>query len=276
MTIRDRSREAPPRKVLEAFGLKGTAVPLTGGEGRSWRVGSAVLKPVDMSQDQLDWQAALYVSLQGESGFRVPAPIRSNEGSLAVDGWFAVTFLEGSHLPGRWRDIVAVGERFHHAIADVPRPDFLVDRADPWAIGDRVAWGEVVPDDMPDVKHLRRLMALIQPIEAVPQVIHGDLTGNVLIQSGMPPAVIDLAPYYRDATFATAIVVVDGLVWEGADPSLITDVGSMDTFPQYLLRALIYRVVTDRLFRSDEPVRADEGDPYLPVVELVIAAVTTH
>jgi len=98
----------------------------------------------------------------------------------------------------------------------------------------------------------------------------------VLFQSGMPPAVIDLAPYFRPAAFATAIVVVDGQVWEGADPSLITDVGSIGPFPQYLLRALIYRVVTDRLFRFDEPVRADEVDPYLPVVELVIAAATTH
>jgi hypothetical protein len=41
-------------------------------------------------------------------------------------------------------------------------------------------------------------------------------------------------------------------------------------FPQYFLRALIYRAVTDRLFRRDEPVRSDEDDPYLHPVDLAL------
>jgi hypothetical protein len=32
--------------------------------------------------------------------------------------------------------------------------------------------------------------------------------------------------------------------------------------------ALIYRAVTDRLFREHESIRPDEADPYLPVVAL--------
>ena len=47
-------------------------------------------------------------------------------------------------------------------------------------------------------------------------------------------------------------------------------VAHVDEFPQYLLRALIYRAVTDRLFRLDEPLRPDDDDPYLPAVELAL------
>jgi hypothetical protein len=41
--------------------------------------------------------------------------------------------------------------------------------------------------------------------------------------------------------------------------------------PQYLVRALIYRVVTDRLFRLDESPRPDDQDRYVLPVALAIA-----
>ena len=86
---------APPSSVTGALSLEGTPVPLAGGEGRSWRVGDAVLKPLDVSVAQLEWQANLFVSLHGSESLRLPLPIRSTRGELAVDGWFAMTFLEG-------------------------------------------------------------------------------------------------------------------------------------------------------------------------------------
>jgi hypothetical protein len=70
-------------------------------------------------------------------------------------------------------------------------------------------------------------------------LIHGDLTGNVLFDDELPPAIIDFTPYWRPLEFQSAIVVADALVWEGAPPELADAVA-----PQYLLRALIYRGVT--------------------------------
>lgn len=64
------------------------------------------------------------------------------------------------------------------------------------------------------------------------------------------------------------IVVADALVWEDADERLLEAVEHIEGFDQYLLRALIYRAVTDGLFREDEPKRPDDADPYLPVVAL--------
>ena len=124
------------------------------------------------------------------------------------------------------------------------------------------------PLEFPDVKHLTRLVSALRPLAAPSQLIHGDLTGNVLFHDLLPPAIIDLAPYWRPPAYASAIVVGDALVWEGADESVLDAVAHIGDFPQYLLRALIYRAVTDRLFRRDEPSRPDDADPYLSAVEL--------
>ena len=127
-----------------------------------------------------------------------------------------------------------------------PVPDFIARRADPWAIGDRVAWGGLPLGEFAQVRHLPRLAAALRPVEASSQLIHGDLTGNVLFDDQLPPAVIDFSPYWRPAAFASAIVVADALVWEDADESILDAVAHIEDFGQLLLRALIYRAVTDR------------------------------
>ena len=76
--------------------------------------------------------------------FRVARPRRTRDGFLVVEGWCAWERVEGMHEDRRWPDIIAVGERFHAALAEVPRPSFIDGHADPWAIADRVAWGELL------------------------------------------------------------------------------------------------------------------------------------
>lgn len=102
--------------------------------------------------------------------------------------------------------------------------------------------------------------------------MHGDLTGNVLFADGLAPAIIDFSPYWRPAPFASAVVVADALLWEGADERLLRAFESEPDFAQYLLRALIYRAVADRLARLDWPLRGDDDDPFLPIVGLVLRA----
>jgi uncharacterized protein (TIGR02569 family) len=242
-------------------------MPLEGGQGRSWATGNLVLKPLDMSEEELTWQAEVLPGIM-EDGFRVSSPVRAGDGRLIVEGWSCWQRLEGSHEPGRWADIVRAGERFHAALRDVPEPSFISARTDPWAIGDRIAWGEIRTGSLPNVKHLPRLIDALRPVYAPRQVIHGDLTGNVLFARGLAPGIIDLAAYYRPAAFASAVVICDAFVFEGADGSVLDTVSHVEDFPQYLLRAVIYRAVTDRLFRLGEPIRDDGSDPYLPVVDL--------
>jgi uncharacterized protein (TIGR02569 family) len=253
--------------VLEAFGASGTPVPLEGGQGSSWRAGHAVLKPLALGERELAWQAELFASISCD-GFRVAHPLLARDGSLVVAGWCAWEAVEGRHEERRWPEIIAVGERFHAALAGVPRPEFIARRTDPWAIGDRVAWGDLPATDFAHVKHLARLAAALEPIAAPSQLIHGDLTGNVLFDDELPPTLIDFSPFWRPTAYASAIVVGDALVWEGAEEDILDAVAHVEDFDQYLLRALIFRAVADRLFRLHEPSRADDEDPFLPAVEL--------
>ncbi len=232
-----------------------------------------MLKPLDVSAEQLTWQSAVFASLSCD-GFRVSHPLRAKDGSLVVDGWCAWEALEGRHEERRWPEIITVGERFHCALVGVPRPDFIARRTDPWAIGDRVAWGELPASEFAQVKHLARLASALKPVAAPSQLIHTDLTGNVLFDDRLPPAVIDFSVGWRPTPFASAIVVGDALVWEGATDDILDAVAHIQDFEQHLLRALIFRVVTDRLLRLNQPTCPDEADPYLPAVELACRLAT--
>jgi hypothetical protein len=53
--------------------------------------------------------------------------------------------------------------------------------------------------------------------------------------------------------FASAIVVADALVWEGADGRLLDAVSHLSDFGQCVARALIYRAVTDWLPAPGQP-----------------------
>jgi uncharacterized protein (TIGR02569 family) len=235
-------RELPSREVLAAFGVNGEPVPLAGGRGLAWRVGDLVFKPVDLAPDELGWQADVLPRVDA-SDVRLSFPRRAIGGELVVDGWTAWPYLAGEHRDGRWLDIIAVGDGFHRAISGLARPPFVAARTHPWAIGDRVAWGELPVDPYRDVPHVARLAERLAPIDARSQLIQGDLTGNVLFADGQPPAVIDLSLYWRPTAFATAIVVADALVWEGADESLLESVADVDEIGQMLIRALLYRLV---------------------------------
>ena len=262
----------PPPRVLAAFGVTAEPQPLAGGQGTAWRAGDLVLKPLErsMSLEELEWQGELLDAIRCD-GFRVSRLRRAGDGSALVDGWCAWEFVAGEHRERTWAEAIRVGERFHAALAGAPRPALIDRRTDHWAVGDRVAWGELPADDFASAKHVPRLVAALRPVAGTSQLVHGDLTGNVLHADGLPPAVIDFSPYWRPPPFATAIVVCDALVWEGADESLLDAVTDVPGFPQFLLRALIYRAVVDALFRAGQPPCRGEADEFQPAVELACA-----
>jgi uncharacterized protein (TIGR02569 family) len=247
---------APPRHVREAFGIRAEPAPLPGGRGLAWRVGDLVFKPSDLAPEELAWQADVLPTVHA-SDIRLSIPKRTTAGELVVDGWTAWSYLPGKHRAKRWLEVIAVGDRFHEALAGFPRPTFIAARTDPWAIGDRIAWDEAPIDPYLGVPHVARLAALRRPVDARSQLIHGDLTGNVLFSDELLPAVIDLSLYWRPTAFATAIVVADALVWEGAHESLLDSFGDVDDIGQMLVRALLYRLVTavEGGFEDDAGIR---------------------
>lgn len=250
------------------FGVSAPPQLLVGGRGTAWRAGDVLLKPLDMAVDALQWQADVLSRLDGQEAFRVAPPVRALDGTLVVADWTAWRHVEGQHIAGSWREIIEVGDQLHLATQTLAKPAFIDARHDNWAIGDRVAWEETPIDDFHGAPHLKRLADHRQPINAHNQLIHGDLTGNVLLHPGLPPAIIDLSPYWRPPTFASAIVVADALVWEGANKSLLEVGAGKPDFAQYLVRALIYRLVSDSLTRANQGAPESGDDAYQQAVTL--------
>ena len=73
------------------------------------------------------------------------------------------------------------------------------------------------------------------------------MTGNILFDETLPPAIIDLSPYWRPAEYANAIIVVDSVVWEGAPDTLLDFLGNSHEIHQLLVRASMWRIVTTEL-----------------------------
>lgn len=237
----------PSAAVLAAFDVDPAVLqPLHGGQGTAWSAGKLVLKPLDMSLGALEWQEAVLSDI-AEDGFRLARPVRSRNDELVVAGWSAWQRLAGQHLPGRWADIAAVGGRFHRASAHIPAPSWHQRRTDPFATADRAAWDAEILERFTSLPVIDQLSARLRPVKGRDQLIHGDLSGNVLFHARLAPGIIDLSPYWRPLLFATAVLAVDAMVWEGADHGVLGILGSHPEAPQYLIRAAIFRVVMDHL-----------------------------
>ena len=241
--------------MLRAFNVQDRAPEwLAGGQGGAWRAGSTVLKPLDMSMAALDWQADLLGEIDGSADIRVAPPVRTGDGRLVVDGWTAWRYEPGTRPSARWLEVVAAGRAFHRALHGRRRPPFLDGRTDPWGVADRVAWGETPSGRAAELPHLAPVFAALRPVRAESQLVHADLTGNVHLHRGLPPLVIDLSLYWRPTAFASAVVVVDALLFEGAGTGLVDAVaaGEGPEFAQCLLRALIFRATTDHVLRPGD------------------------
>jgi uncharacterized protein (TIGR02569 family) len=232
-----------------------------------------VLKPLDTSERALRWQEEVLAPLRGRADFRVAPPQRSRDGALVVDGWTSWPYLEGAHLPGRWVEIITVGRLFHAALRRCREPRWLRGREDRWAVADRLAWGERDVDGVDGfdaLPHVHELARHRRRVLDESQLVHGDLTGNVLFHPVLPPAVIDLSPYWRPPTYAAAIVVADALVWEDAEASLLAGSRSGPHLAQYLLRALLFRIASDHGAGPAEPHPPTVGDPYRSAVDVCL------
>lgn len=233
--------DPPPPAVLAAFGLRGPAVLLTGGQGLSWRVGDVVLKPgVDAGFQE--WLGDALADLE-QNGFRMPAVRRAENGAWVVQGWGAQSVLPGASAderPADWGAIITASRALHAATAHLGRPAFLDERTDPWAVADRAAWGDAPLQAPPGLRDLVARLVEVPDPPGVAQLVHGDLAGNVLLVPGGPPSVIDFSPYWRPVSYAEGIVVADALCWHGAPAQLLRDVGVP---VEAVARGLLFRVL---------------------------------
>lgn len=250
--------ERPSASVVRSFAAGSRLLRLPGGRGTSWRAGDLVLKPSDGPVHPWLGEALDGLVLDG---VRVAVPFASSDGRWTVDGWGATSFVTGSEpdlsLASTLLGVIEAGRAFHRVVAHLERPAFVDSRDDPWAVADRVAWGERPMRFVPELADVAaRLRAQPDPPDE-PQLVHCDLTGNVLFAAGLPSAVIDLSPYWRPPSYAEGVVVADALCHHGADGSALPMLGVPLSA---VARALLFRVATTNAFVASGTVPVDLPD----------------
>lgn len=260
----------PSREILNAFGVKGKPILLKGGQGKCYRVGKVVFKPTD-NQDESNWVCDILDAFEDEN-VCVPKPICAINGKWVFNGWTAHHYIEGEHKYGICPEKIKVYENFHKAISGIQRPSFLDHNNDPWAVADRMAWNEQPLPDNKIIKNiLNRLQKATKEINLPNQLIHGDIGENILFHEKYKPIVIDLCPYWRPAYFATAVAVIDAIVWQNAQVSVLDLFKDVDDFKQLLIRALVRRICElDEIFRQYGKDHTSDIMKYISAADIIL------
>lgn len=252
----------PSPTALEAFSVSNLLTVIPGGRGLCFRTANVLLRPSDDNEES-EYIGSLCANLLKLDlvDYCVPAPIPVSESpeKYVADGWTAWTFVDGKMAPkGNFEILFKACRGFHTDLRTLvnEKPLFLSNRQNRFTEADLVTWGEKKLEDVQKVNNdimatiqpsLEQLLRLRQPFqqELRNQLIHGDLTGNVLFDdSGRPPAIIDITLYWRPAEYAEAIIVADGLIWLGEGRELVEIYGTDHTRMQLLLRALYWRCLS--------------------------------
>jgi uncharacterized protein (TIGR02569 family) len=239
------SASPPPQHVLAAFGAK-DSVPELVGAGPQWRCDDIALRPVT-NPAEASWVAQTFGDLTVPD-LRIGRPLRSSDGRHVVGGWVAFRYVSGRPEP-RYDDVIAASLRLHKATEGLPAPRFIATRADVFAMADRAAAGVEEAPLNPSLggRLFHVLEGTRKPLGTRPQVVHGDLFGNVLFDGNEPPGIIDFTAFHRPPEWAAAVVVVDALAWGGADDGLPKRWAHLLEWPQVLLHALLFRLAVHAL-----------------------------
>jgi uncharacterized protein (TIGR02569 family) len=248
-------RRGPTSAAMRAFGVHESALRrLPGGAGHVWTDGRLVLKPVGFVPEHA-WVCEVFATWSSDE-VRVPEPVPCRDGadaSWSIEGWGAHVLVSGRDAePVRELPLIKqASDAFHRSVAHLPRPEFMDTRDDPWAFGDRLAWEGAEPvGDAPTLEVIRRLQDALRSVEDRPQVIHGDILPNVLVQPGQPPAVIDWPPYFRPVGTANAVAITDAVTFRDAPLAMLETWETGEKWNQMLIRALLYRLGPTGIFAA--------------------------
>ena len=237
-------KKIPNQDILNAFGISGKPILLPGGESTCYRVENVVFKTTK-NAGETSWIAEINNNLDSNK-FRVPKSIRAKDGSWVFDGWTASEFLQGEHRPGHYAEAIEVSKVFHKALTDIPKPNWFDQKTDVFAMSDRMAWGKMpIPDFELANKPLKKVFSLLRKNHLPNQLIHGDWgVEQILFHDTLPPAVLDMTPYFRPVNYPIADMLISAMVDDGADTSILDLGNNIKDFDQLVLRAIVFRTCT--------------------------------
>ena len=244
-------QRGPTPMAVRAFGVRADDLRPVPTGAHAWTDGRLFLKPVGCAPEHA-WVCEVYANWTAAQ-VRVPVPVLPEgpgETGWSSDNWGAQLFISGRDAGlAELETIKEASDAFHAGVRDLPRPGFMDDRDDPFAFGDRLAWEGIEPEgDDETLAIIERLREHLAPVSERPQVIHGDILGNVMLADGQLPTVIDWPPYFRPAGMANAIAATDAVTFRMAPLSVLDEWSSGEDWNQLLVRALLYRLGPTGIF----------------------------
>lgn len=187
-----------------------------------------------------------------------PRQVIGRPRSFVHNAWTASSFLAGEvKSKPDFVKILEVSRSFHEYVSGLKleRPAFLRQHPNRRREADLVIWSEKKLEDVDKVNYellvtiqpvLDKLDKIMQPLpsDLESQIIHGDMTGNILFEDNEPPGIIDLTPYRQPAEYANAIVIADALAWCGEGRELVVGYAVDELKGNLLARALYWRLLT--------------------------------
>ena len=240
----------PSMAVAQAFGSDTEPILLPGGQGNSYVSGNIVLKREE-DAGIANWMAEFFQSLPGSPGVRFLRPVKSIHGMWMYEGYVAWVYMRGEHVKGRYAEKLSASRAFHNLIRNVEKPHFLDVPRNSWAAADLVALGEKPFDYEEEFMELyRQIEPHLRPLEARSQLVHGDLSANILCDQELPPAIIDFSPAWAPNGFAEGIMLADAIAWDNPP---VDELASFKKIPD--IEQLAWRGTLRRIAEQAEHIR---------------------
>lgn len=243
MKINYGTKLPPPTKLTAlAFGSMEEPVLLGGGQNTSYVSGNIVLKPAG-SENGSDLRAEIFKDLPESGDVRFARPIKSKAGDWIFEGYVAWSFLKGEHAKGRYAEKLKASIAFHKLLKNSKISKYTNKPKSSWGVGDMVALDEK------EFKYDEEFMDLYNQIKphlktllGDRQLVHGDLSGNFLFDSILPPAIIDFSAAWAPNGFAEGIMLADAIVWENASQEDIEVFKEVPNIEQMAWRGILRRI----------------------------------
>jgi uncharacterized protein (TIGR02569 family) len=242
-------------EVLHSFNLNGKIIPLSGGQNTSVRVNNAVLKPVEDVTESYEWLLMVINNIKPK-GYRLSKPIKSSKGTFVSSGWVCTKFERGEEVKGRIKEKLQVSRLFHYDLSNIKIRDDFSQTANPWVMAHRIAWQK---DELPKEIHtkIRKILnELLQKLRLKEhynlQLVHADLSGNILFDDVLDPLIIDFSPTIAPVEYAEAILVCDCIAWQGSMISEIELLPKHTDIKEMIMRAVIFRLAVEAIFSKNK------------------------
>lgn len=245
----------PSERVLDLFAIPGDLDPI--GTGNSVRAGDLVLssgRDAGVAQWLNPILARLAVRMDERPGrrardLRLAVPVPARDGSWVVEGWGASRWEPGTESCTDLEVQIAAGRVLHAEFASaVPqRPEGLDAREDRWARAERWAFSTFEHAAAePSVRELLAELAgsLGEDSIGPNQLVHGDLSGNLLMDAAGAAVVIDVSPYWRPVLWAEALLTLDAVLQQSAQPDVLAQ-WRTGAAGHALARAGAFRLLSD-------------------------------